>query len=93
MSRTVMLTTKDNPYNPFTQMEEWDAFDRAKGYNTNGLLARIAHTSYALTDKENERIIEAAIDTIIENDFMGIYERIYEDETEVGSNNESETKS
>ena len=28
------LTTKNNPYNPFTQWNDWYFFDLSKGYNT-----------------------------------------------------------
>lgn len=79
--REVMLTTKDNPYNPFTQFDDWYAFDVSQGYNTCALLARLAMTSYSLTDKENQREIEAAIDSIINNiDVEHIYKKVYEDE-------------
>ena len=39
---TCMITTIDNPYNPFTQFDEWYAFDEGKGYCTSGYLARIS---------------------------------------------------
>lgn len=39
---TKMLTTIDNPWSPFTNFDEWRAFDENAGYNTLGLLANIA---------------------------------------------------
>lgn len=30
----VLLTTIDNPYDPYTQWEEWYAYDREMGYCT-----------------------------------------------------------
>lgn len=40
MSR-VMLTTFDNPYNPFQDFEKWFAYDSRKGYNTLSYLDRL----------------------------------------------------
>ena len=34
------LTTKNNPYNPFTQWNDWYFFDLSKGYNTCERIAR-----------------------------------------------------
>lgn len=73
-----MLTTFDNPYNPFTQFERWMLFDMEKGYNTCAYLGRIAKTSDEFTDKEYDRAIEEAVDEIIKYDFMNIYRKIYE---------------
>ncbi len=70
------LTTFDNPFDPFTQFTDWLMFDNAKGYCTNSYLARIAHTSYQLSDPENDDEIERAIDEIIANDFIGIYKKV-----------------
>jgi len=35
-----MLTTKDNPWNPFDHWREWYTWDSTAGYHTSGLLAR-----------------------------------------------------
>ena len=40
--RAVMLTTVDNPFNPFENFQEWYKIDMQFGYNTCALLARIA---------------------------------------------------
>lgn len=63
---TIALTTSDNPYNPFSQWEQWYQYDEAHGYHTCSLLARIAKTSYGMPPQENERIIESAIDSIVQ---------------------------
>ena len=41
MKKDVMLTTIDNPYNPFTNFNEWYAFDVSHGYNTCAYLSRM----------------------------------------------------
>lgn len=70
------LTTKDNPFDPFTQFNEWYNFDIVKGYNSCGYLDRIANTSDQLSDEENAREIERAIDEIIKYDFMNNYKKV-----------------
>lgn len=71
-----MLTTYDNPYDPFEQFQSWFLFDVEKGYNTCAYLGRIARTSEQLSDEENNIIIEDAIDDIIKYDFMNIYKKV-----------------
>ena len=75
MSRC-MLTTFDNPFNPFDKFDEWFAYDEEKGYHTCAYLGRIARTSDSLTDEENDKEIERAIDEIIKYDFMNIYTKV-----------------
>lgn len=74
----VMLTTIDNPYNPFSDFMSWFRYDMEKGYNTCSYLGRIARTSDELTDYENDLEVERAIDEIIENDFMNVYVKVKE---------------
>lgn len=76
MSKAVMLTTSDNPFDPFEQFDEWFAFDESKGYNTCGYLARIANTSPDLPDNLNDLEIEAAIDEICRINVLGLYEKV-----------------
>lgn len=73
---SAMLTTFDNPFNPFENFNEWFRFDTDKGYNSCGFVDRIARTSDALSDEENDREIERAIDEIIKYDFMNIYKKV-----------------
>lgn len=76
MDNRCMLTTFDNPYNPFEQFTQWFLFDVEKGYDSCAYLARIAMTSDQLSDSENDLEIERAIDEIIKYDFMNIYKKI-----------------
>lgn len=73
----IMLTTFDNPYDPFNEFEKWYSYDTVeKGYNTCAYLARIARTSEEFTEAENAQQIELAIDEIIRNDFLNIYKKV-----------------
>ncbi len=74
-----LLSTIDNPYNPFTQFDQWYTYDNEKGYGSCCYLARIARTSEQLSDEENELEIERAIDEIIKFDFQNIYIKVRED--------------
>lgn len=76
-----MLTTIDNPFDPFTQFDEWQAYDEAKGYYTCAYLARIALSSDELSDADEELAIEEAIDEIIKLNILGIYKKVYKKET------------
>lgn len=77
-----LLTTNDNPYNPKTNFNQWFLFDVQKGYNSCAYLSRIARTSDQLSDEENEKEIERAIDEIIRLDIFGIYKKIKLNEAE-----------
>lgn len=72
----VMLTTKDNPYNPFTQWDDWYAFDESQGYCTSGYLARIVKTSDELSDKDQFDATMEAVDEIIELNPDGLYVKV-----------------
>lgn len=74
-----MLTTIDNPYDPFDNFKAWYLYDVQKGYNCCSYLARIAKTSDEMTEKENDEEIERAIDEIIQHDFMNIYIKVKND--------------
>lgn len=76
MANDVMLTTFDNPFDPFEQFTSWFLFDVEKGYNTCSRLARIAKTSDQFSEKENDEEVEKAIDEIIKYDFMNVYKKV-----------------
>lgn len=59
------LTTEDNPWNPFTNWDEWIHYDIIKGYYTCERLARIAKTSSVLPDSINEESTEDAMNQLV----------------------------
>ncbi len=75
----VMLTTKDNPYDPFTQFDEWNDFDEAKGYYTNAYLARIANVSDSLSPIEIANELNNAIDEILSINGHDLYVKLSKD--------------
>ena len=81
MQRRCMLTTFDNPYDPFEQFTSWFLFDVEKGYNSCAYLGRIARTSDQLSEEENDLEIERAIDEIIKYDFRNIYKKVTRQDT------------
>lgn len=70
------LTTFDNPYNPFSDFTQWFLYDEKKGYHSTAYLGRIARTSDQLSEEENDKETERAIDEIIKYDELGIYKKI-----------------
>ena len=76
MDTEVMLTTFDNPYDPFDDFISWWMFDNEMGYNTCGILARIARHSDEFSVAEEKMETERAIDQIVDNDFLNIYKKL-----------------
>lgn len=71
-----MLTTIDNPFDPFEQFTSWFLFDVEKGYNSCGKLARIANVSESMSETEFNNEIDSAIDKLIKVDFLDIYKKV-----------------
>lgn len=76
-SRTLyMLTTLDNPFDPFTQYDAWLNYDLTSGYNTCGLLDRVIQTSDDLSEADQSVAIQNAIEEIVEINPLGIHRRV-----------------
>ena len=71
-----MLTTVDNPYDPTTHFDEWNAYDQAHGYFTMNFIARVLVTSEELSEADQDQDIEDAIDEIVSNNVLGIYKKV-----------------
>jgi hypothetical protein len=71
-----MLTTTDNPFDPFTQNDEWRAYDESKGHYTNCYLARVANWSPDLSPIDESIAIETAIDEIVKENVNGLYRKV-----------------
>lgn len=75
-SFAAMLTTVDNPFDPFDQFDDWFRYDEEKGFHTCSYLGRIAQTNDEMSDEEFCNAVEQAIDQIIKYDFMNIYKKV-----------------
>lgn len=71
-----MLTTVDNPYDPFDEFEEWYAFDLEKGHNCCGIMAANAYTSPEFSERKMLDDIEEGIDRFLANDILGLYVKV-----------------
>ena len=71
-----MLTTVDNPYDPFSEFREWLAWDEANGYFTSAFLARIVHSSHELSEADQSAAIEAAINEVVAENVNGMYRKV-----------------
>lgn len=78
-----MLTTIDNPFNPFTQWDEWYQYDEDAGYHTSSFLARVVLSSDELSDADQDLAIEQAIDEIVRENVDGIYKKVTQPSDEV----------
>lgn len=61
----VAITTTDNPYDPLTDFDRWDNYDRQMGYGTSEYLARVVKTSTEFGAGSYNEDIERAIDEIV----------------------------
>lgn len=75
-----MLSTVDNPYNPFTQYDEWFAYDTRAGHHTAAFLARIVRSSEELSEADQSLAIEQALDEIIRENVSGLFIKVAEPE-------------
>lgn len=66
MTRTVYLSTSDNPYNPITDYDNWRQFDTIlHDYNTDCYFDRICKTTNELSDELYAKDIEDAVDEAV----------------------------
>ena len=79
------VTTLDNPYDYFTEFDEWYAYDTSHGYdvigqpyNTLNYIARIANVNNSMTELEYNAAINDAVDEICRLNITGNYRKIYE---------------
>jgi hypothetical protein len=71
-----MLSTEDNPYNPFTEFDQWRVWDEQAGYYSLGLLARVVRSSPELPPEMEEQEIEDAINEIVIENVYGVHIRV-----------------
>lgn len=71
-----MLTTYDNPFDPFTKWDEWYMWDLNAGYHTPGLLARVSYVSDETSEADQYLAIQQAIDEIVRENVSGIHKKV-----------------
>jgi hypothetical protein len=71
-----MLTTVDNPFDPFTQFDEWYVWDQNAGYCTPGLLARISYSSDEISEADQHLVVQQAIDEIVRENVSGVHKKV-----------------
>ena len=75
-NQEIMITTIDNPFDPFEQIEAWRLKDIELQHFTCERLARITRLSPEMSDFEKEKEIERAIDEIIKYDPEDIFVKV-----------------
>lgn len=78
MDKGYMLTTLDNPFDPFNDFKAWYSYDCEKGHNTSARLARIANINSEMTQKEVDDEMDRAMDLIVKYDFEDKYIKVQE---------------
>ena len=71
-----MLTTVDNPFNPFTDFDAWLEYDISLGYNSMSFLDRVAMTSSDLSEPDLAVVIQNAIDEIVQENVLGMWRKV-----------------
>ena len=77
MEKDSMLTTFDNPFNPFTESDRWWKEDLLLGHNCCGLLANESNVSDIASDEVNDKAIIEAMERIVKREPM-IYKIVYQ---------------
>lgn len=78
-SNECMLSTFDNPFNPFEQFNNWFMFDIEKGYYSSAKLDRLTNITDDMSEKEYNEEVERAIDAFIKLDFTNTYTKVRRD--------------
>lgn len=86
MDKGYMLTTTDNPFDPFNDFQSWYMFDCEKGHNTSGRLARIANIDAEMSQKEVDDEMDRAMDLIVKYDLEDKYIKVQEKQTATVTN-------
>ena len=71
-----MLSTDDNPHDPFDDYPQWYAYDQRMGYHTSDFIARIVQTSGELTEQMQVMHIAQAVDEAVRENTQGNYIKV-----------------
>ena len=85
MEKDSMLTTFDNPFNPFTEFDRWWKEDLLLGHNCCGLLANESNVADIASDEVNDKAIIEAMERIVKREPM-IYKIVYQSDFNKATN-------
>ena len=71
-----MLTTVDNPFNPFTHFDEWFRWDANAGYHSPSLLDRVVNNSSDLSEADQAQAVQIGIDEIVRENVSGVHTKV-----------------
>lgn len=80
MENKHLLTTFDNPYNPFVDFDHWFMFDCEMQHNTCGRIARLVDDDPEMTEHEAREERERVMDFIVTYDLEGKFFKGTKDE-------------
>ena len=76
MANEFMLSTIDNPYDPFEEFTLWLLFDNEKGYYTCERLMRKVEIREDMTQQEIDEATDRAMDELIADDILGVFVKV-----------------
>ena len=85
MEYDIMLTTVDNPFNPFDDFDSWLLFDKEKGYDSCERLARLLEITEEMSQKEIEEERIRAMNRLIELDVTDTFITVTQNAVPIGA--------
>lgn len=73
-----IVTTIDNPWNPFTNYDQWLNWDNRFGWKTPQWVAFFSFTSSKEDEEEYERDIDDAFNRLVEFNPYGVHVKVYD---------------
>ena len=86
MNERFMLSTLDNPFDPFDEFAKWYMFDCEKGHQTSSRIARLAQLDSEMSTKEIEAEQIRVMEFIYKHDLEGKYVKVWEKQTATAAN-------
>lgn len=86
MENRFMLTTLDNPFDPFEDFTAWFKFDLEKDHQTSSRIARLAQIDPEMSQKEVDEEQARVMEFIFNHDLEGKYIKVFEKQTATATN-------
>ena len=76
MTKETWVTTLDNPFDPFSEPENWKRFDEDHKYFTTALICRFLKVSDDFDQETYNQCLEDAVNEIVRFNFTGNYRKV-----------------